>query len=266
MPSFNSAIPNLILSKMTLVNIAGIADSSTVDYPGKLCAVVYMCGCPYRCPWCQNPELVFGKGTCAPAEIDSVVKALKQNFLISAVCVTGGEPIMAEGAVELIRKIKAETGYLVKVDTNGCRAEELKKILDYVDFVSIDIKAPLDERYGKAIGIPDGWEKAASDLEKTIEMLRKSGVETEARTTVVPGLIESDQDIIKIARLVSEAGFSHYVLQQFRPMNTLDPSYRRLKSPSREKLLAFGKVAKKHLPSASVRIVTQERGFEEIHL
>jgi pyruvate formate lyase activating enzyme len=249
---------------MTEVTIAGIADSSTVDYPGRVCAVVYICGCPYRCPWCQNPELVLKKGGCAPVDIDVIIKSLKQNFLVAAVCVTGGEPVMQEGALEFLRRIKTETGFALKLDTNGCCPEELAKALPYTDFLSMDVKAPLDERYGKVIGLPEEWENAVSCIRKTLAMLRESRLETEARTTIVPGLIDTKEEIIEIAHLVGEARFRRYVLQQFRPMNTLDPAYRKVPSPKREQMLALGKIAKERLPNTSVRIVTQEKGFEDV--
>jgi pyruvate formate lyase activating enzyme len=90
---------------MTLINFAGIVDNSTVDYPGRLSAVIYLCGCPYRCPWCQNAELISNEGSCKPTEISYIVDRLKENFLIQAVCVTGGEPLMQEGTIELLEGI-----------------------------------------------------------------------------------------------------------------------------------------------------------------
>lgn len=40
------------------LEIAGIVPLSTIDYPNKLCAVIFLQGCNFRCPFCQNPELV----------------------------------------------------------------------------------------------------------------------------------------------------------------------------------------------------------------
>ncbi|MDR1144335.1 MAG: radical SAM protein, partial [Spirochaetaceae bacterium] len=34
--------------------------TSTVDYPGRISAVLFFPGCNLRCPWCYNRELVLG--------------------------------------------------------------------------------------------------------------------------------------------------------------------------------------------------------------
>ena len=34
--------------------IAGLVPLSTVDWPGKLAAAVFLQGCPLACPYCQN--------------------------------------------------------------------------------------------------------------------------------------------------------------------------------------------------------------------
>ena len=39
------------------VIIGGIESFTTVDFPGKLAAVLFCLGCPLRCPYCHNPEL-----------------------------------------------------------------------------------------------------------------------------------------------------------------------------------------------------------------
>ena len=36
----------------------GLEKTTLVDYPGKIAATVFTLGCNFRCPFCQNPELV----------------------------------------------------------------------------------------------------------------------------------------------------------------------------------------------------------------
>ena len=69
----------------------GILDLSTVDFPKKLCAVVFFVGCPFRCPYCQNYRLFEGGVEVKPEEI---AKKLRENYLIEGVCFTGGEPLV----------------------------------------------------------------------------------------------------------------------------------------------------------------------------
>jgi pyruvate formate lyase activating enzyme len=245
------------------INFAGIVDHSTLDYPLKNAAVVYLCGCPYRCPWCHNPELVFEDGGTM-VEIDKIIEKLNENFLIDAVCVTGGEPLMQEGTIELLKKIKDETELLLKIDHNGYFPERLKKALLYLDFFTTDIKAPLDEKYGRAVGLPDNWEKITGKVRESHKILKGWDGRKEARTTIVPGLIDTKEDIGEIARVVNDVGFESYTLQQFRPEKTLDPKFKSIRSPTPGKMQELGKEAKKHLPDTKVRVVTHEGGFEEI--
>lgn len=38
-----------------LLRVAGITPFTTIDFPGKLSAVAFLQGCPWRCVYCQNP-------------------------------------------------------------------------------------------------------------------------------------------------------------------------------------------------------------------
>jgi pyruvate formate lyase activating enzyme len=249
---------------MEKLKIAGIMDSSTQDYPGKVASVIYLCGCPYRCPWCQNPELSEERGICRTVDIDYIVSALKEDYLINAACITGGEPLMQKSTIELLKEIKKETTLSLKLDTNGYYPDMLSLALPYVDRLSMDIKAPFGVEYAAAAGLGERCSEAVKRMTKSLEAIREWGGAAEARTTVVPGITDSKEAIEKIVSTVKEYGFSSYTLQQFRPMNTLDPSYLKKKSPSHALMLELGKMAKKMLPSVKVKIFTQLKGFENI--
>ena len=72
------------------------------------------------------------------------------------------------------------------------------------------------------------------------------------------------EDVLEIAKTVSDIGFNRYILQQFKSEQTLDPKMTGMKSPKRETMLKLGETAKSILPKTKVYIVTQENGFEEI--
>ncbi len=249
---------------MTKINFAEIVDHSTIDYPERLCAVVYLCGCPFRCPWCQNTEIVLSKDNCRLMEIDEIITSLRENFLIDAVCVTGGEPLMQDETIELLKRIRSETNLLLKMDSNGYFPERLRVALQYLNFFTIDVKAPLNERYGEVVGLPEHWKKVVRRVSESLSIIKKWNHSKEARTTIVPGLIDKREDIIEIAKIVNKNRFTMYTLQQFRPERTLDPEYEKVKSPDPELMRELGKTAKEYLPEARVRIVTQQNGFEEI--
>jgi len=152
----------------------------------------------------------------------------------------------------------------LKLDTNGYYPEMLSKALSYVDLVSVDIKAPLGEAYAEAAGLGEGYVVAVERIRQSLSVVRAHAKLSEARTTVVPGITDSEEAIDAIASTVKEYRFSSYTLQQFRPMNTLDLEYLKKKSPTHSLMFGLGRRAKKVLPDAVVRISTQLKGFEVI--
>jgi pyruvate formate lyase activating enzyme len=262
-----NSLKRICFCKMAVKDLclAGIADSSTLDYIGKVSAVIYLCGCPYRCPWCQNPDLVEkAESVCKTLSIDSIINALREDYLIGAVSITGGEPLMQPAVIDLLKEIKKETALCLKIDTNGFYPERLAEALPYLDFFSMDIKAPLDERYGKAIGLQDMWGEAVKNVKKCLALLKEWNNPKEARTTIISGLTDKKEDVVEIALSIKDAGFDYYTLQQFRPGATLDPKYSKAKIPAPAFMRELGRAAKEALPDTVVKIVTQQKGFEEI--
>jgi len=86
-----------------------------------------------------------------------------------------------------------------------------------IDFVSMDVKAPLDPfRYSRSTGLPINLKP----ISESIEILKRGKVEYEFRMTVVPGLhreedIQTLGDQLRVGR--------RFVLQNFNPENPLDP-------------------------------------------
>jgi pyruvate formate lyase activating enzyme len=224
------------------VSIGGFLPQSFSDYPGEVCAQIYFCGCPFRCPFCHNYKIVTEcDKNCGESEVDALLAPIeKEKWAIDAVSITGGEPTMQiEPLLEIAKKVKI-MGLKFKIDTNGYYPENVKRILPFLDFIAMDFKGPF-ERYTKVAGanIPD----LEGRVKESLELIKKAKIPKEIRLTVVPGLIDSAGDIRKMAR---ELRGMTFVLQQFRGSEgTLDPSYSSVPSPSEEKLRELAKVAKK---------------------
>ena len=201
------------------MRIGGFQKFSLIDYPGKICAIVFTQGCNFRCPYCHNPELVkpslFGK-TIPEEEIFSFLE--KRKGKLDAVEITGGEPTLQKDLVDFIRRIK-EIGYLVKLDTNGSNPEILLEIINHglVDYIAMDIKAPL-EKYKEVIHSVINPEK----IKRSIRTIMSSNIRYEFRTTVVKSQL-SKEDIINIGKLIE--GAELYILQKFISSKTLDPNF-----------------------------------------
>jgi len=231
----------------------GFQKTSLIEYPGKIVSVVFTAGCNFRCPFCQNPELVLNPNSLPSISFQEVLSHLisKRKWL-DGLSITGGEPMIHQALSDFIGKVKEE-GFLVGVETNGTNPQMLKDLIadKLIDYVALDIKAPLVwEIYKRAAGINDEdlFRKVKESVEVLLEL--KSDIDYELRTTVVPGLIE-EEDILTIARQIK--GAKKYVLQQFLPRTTLDKQYERIKPYSKEVLEKMRKRAESYVETCQVR-------------
>lgn len=210
--------------------IKGVQRLSLIDYPGRLCATIFLGGCNFRCPYCYNSKLVLEPDSLPTIPEEEVLNLLRERRgFLDGLCVGGGEPTIHRELPDFLLRVKA-LGVPVKLDTNGSRPRMLEELLKrrLVDYVAMDIKAPL-RRYHEVVG----REIPLSAIKKSISLLRRGRVDYEFRTTVVPGLL-SKEDVLEIAEFLR--GSKRYVLQQFRPVRTLDPAFTRVKPYSREEL------------------------------
>jgi len=203
------------------VRIGGLNSFSLSDFPGRVAAVVFTQGCNFRCPYCHNGSLIpMNRATFEMISQEEIFMFLeKRRIQLSGVVVSGGEPTLQPDLSEFFRRI-GSMGYQIKLDTNGSHPEVLAELLmqGLVDFIAMDIKAPFTI-YDRITGVCAPKER----LEKSIELIARSGIDHEFRTTVVgPLLSERDLDIIK--EMVPHG--SRHRFQEFRPENALDPELR----------------------------------------
>ena len=145
---------------------------------------------------------------------------------------------------------KEKTSMLVKLDTNGTNPKMLEDLMqeNLIDFVAMDIKAP-KEKYNEICGAKID----ISDIEKSINIIKNSGIDYEFRTTFAPSLDE--KDIIKIVKWISKNGpVKKYVLQQYRiPDVKLIDNRLSLQPHSKEYLLEMLQKVKLIIPNTIIR-------------
>ena len=233
---------------MIPIAIRGIQLTSLVDFPGTVCTTIFFGGCNFRCPWCHNADLVLRPSVLpeiSPAEVLNILE--RRSAWVQAVCITGGEPTLASDLEEFIRSLKA-SGFKVKLDTNGSQPDVIARLLagGLLDYVAMDVKGP-PGKYDLLTG-------TGADLEaikESIAFIKKSRVDYEFRTTVVPGLLAAE-DLPAIGEML--AGARHYVLQQFRPGNTLlDAGFRLLPPYSGSTLRALAQKLRPYIEKVEVR-------------
>ncbi len=211
----------------------GLQRLSLIDYPGKLCATIFTAGCNFRCPYCYNEDIVLDYPAMPKMPEDKIIEFLHPRLgFLDGVCVTGGEPTIHRELPKFLGRLKS-IGSLVKLDTNGSRPKALAYVMEkgLVNYIALDVKVPLG-RYEETVRYrvkPEG-------LKETIKLIRRSGVDHEFRTTVVPGLLDGD-DLEEIAMTL--AGSKRYVLQQFRPGKTLCPDFKDVKPYSEAEMRQF---------------------------
>jgi pyruvate formate lyase activating enzyme len=234
-----------------VVILAGLQKTTLIDFPGKVACTVFTRGCNLRCPYCHNPELVScdSDGDDLPAESDFFPFLESRRGLLDGVCITGGEPVIQPDLVDFAAKIR-ESGFLVKLDTNGTRPQTLKALLEegLLDFVAMDVKTSL-EGYARDLG----YAKKAGRIAESIAIIKESGVEYEFRTTVVPDLV-GENELFAIGRMIARGGPAwRYVLQNFRPGNVLSERMRDRKGYPPQELDRFRKIMAPFAKTVEIR-------------
>ncbi|MDD5593852.1 MAG: anaerobic ribonucleoside-triphosphate reductase activating protein [Candidatus Margulisbacteria bacterium] len=232
------------------MNIRGFLETSFLDWDGKVSSVVFVPGCNFACPFCSNWLLVHEADSLPEVSLEKIDNFLRQRQdFIDGVVITGGEPTIHPDLIDLVKHFKA-MGLLVKLDTNGTNPAVLSKLLapdsKLIDYIAMDIKAPLNEKYALAAGTKVDLAK----IRESIQLIMSSGVDYEFRTTVIPNIL-GQTEIEEIAKTI--AGAKKYALQQFVPNHSLVKAMQALDPHPKETLLSFVEIAKKHVPATIAR-------------
>ncbi len=235
---------------MTSPVAAILPDASMVDFPGRLAAVLFLPGCPFRCGYCHNPELWNPNlPRLSWTDLDAACRRFRENWTDAAV-ITGGEPTLSPDLPDLVARLKSH-GLAVKLDTNGSNPDLLASLLPSVDYVAMDIKCPPAD-YPLRTGFSD-----LPSLERSIALVKTLGPRGEFRTTVLPAW-HPPAAIQTMAEWVHSLGdgtpATHWFLQPFRPLDTLpDPTFRTLPAPTSSALRALLPPLAPHVRHPSLR-------------
>ncbi|MCQ8903644.1 MAG: anaerobic ribonucleoside-triphosphate reductase activating protein [Methanothrix sp.] len=214
---------------MMMVNLGGIVPLSTVDWPGRASAVIFLRGCHFRCPFCQNAELQSG---WTPVEISelmdrlfprrgagqSILHEFSGSLRIDSVVLSGGEPLAQREAVIAIAGEVDARGLDLGVETNGYHPETLEALISegHLCMVFLDIKAaPREDAYLRATGIRDALPRVLRSLDLIVE----HDIPFEIRITVFPGMPSEDEvkEISDLLQRVKPRSLESVVLQQGIP-------------------------------------------------
>lgn len=228
------------------MRIHGFNKLTLLDYPGKVACTVFTGGCNFRCPFCQNGNLVLNPAGEPAIDEEEVFRTLtKRQGILEGVCVTGGEPTLSAELPAFLMRIRS-MGYAVKLDTNGYHPDVLKMLVQdgLVDYVAMDVKAS-PARYVQAAGLP-GLEILR--IEEAIEFLMSGVVDYEFRTTVTRELHQRE-DFEAIGKWLK--GCRRYFLQNYRESGAvISPGF---SSYSREQMEQFRELLLKDISQVEIR-------------
>jgi pyruvate formate lyase activating enzyme len=197
------------------VEFGGLVPFSTVDFPGRLAAVLFTRGCPLRCRYCHNPHLRRRADTQALDWASTIAWLGRRKGLLDAVVFSGGEPTIQAGLADALTEVRG-LGFATGLHTAGTVPGRLARVLPLLDWVGLDVKAPF-ARYAAVTGSTGAGARAYRSLEAVLA----SGIDYELRTTMHPALLGSE-DLIAIARDLRARGVRDWVLQPFRPAGCVD--------------------------------------------
>ncbi len=203
------AEPGVVDRDASQLPIAGLTNLSTCDWPGRLVTTVFVQGCPWRCGYCHNPDLIDSR-TPGSIRWQAVRAHLEQRRgLLDGVVFSGGEPTRAAQLPAAMAEVR-ERGFLVGLHTSGAYPHRLQDVLSMAHWVGLDIKG-LPEQYPRITGRQNAARRAFDSLDR----LLNSGVDCEVRITVDPRYhsVEAVTDLL--ARL-RQRGTPNVVLQAAR--------------------------------------------------
>ena len=210
-----------------MIRVGGMTPLTTIDFPGRLAAVLFLQGCPWRCSYCHNPHLLPARAGTGVAWTSVLAFLERRRGLLDGVVFSGGEPtLQAAGLGEAVDEVRG-LGYRAALHTGGMYPERLRPLLPRLDWIGLDIKAPW-HLYDSVTHRRGSGRKIGDSLRDVLG----SGVAYECRTTWHPGLFP-EHELHRLADQLRGAGVRHWALQECRVDGQRHPGW---KTPDLQRL------------------------------
>lgn len=189
--------------------VGGFEPFSTQDWPGRLAAVVFVQGCPWRCGYCHNPGLQAAhRGTLDWAALRP--RWQSRSGLLDGIVFSGGEPTLDPALPAALDEVRS-AGLATGLHTAGVSAARLQALLPRLDWVALDIKAP-PGRLAALTGAPGSVREST----RALQLLREAGIDHELRTTWHEQWLP-EAALLELADGLAAQGIRHWVVQAGRP-------------------------------------------------
>ena len=195
---------------MKELQIGGLVSFTTIDFPGKLAAVLFLKGCPLNCAYCSNSHLIaVEQGEYDPEKVFDWIRARKGK--LEGIVFSGGEALMqSDATIDYMKRVR-DLGFAIGLHTNGFYPDLLKKAVDIVDWIGLDFKATR-ANYKELTGIDIAYDRMIESLKYWLS----TGHELEVRTTCDPRFV-SKNDLLEIAKISADLGVKNFAVQKYTP-------------------------------------------------
>ena len=123
------------------INFGGFVPLSTVDWRGRSSCVVFFRGCPVKCWYCQNQDILTGENLIPVEDVMDMIRS--SSLLLSGVVFSGGEATMQSAALKWLANGSKKIGLYSGLHTNGIYPNVIRDLIEnrIIDHIALDIKA-----------------------------------------------------------------------------------------------------------------------------
>lgn len=116
-------------------------------YVGYKQLFIRLCGCNLNCSYCDTE---FGADDSKEYSTEELIDICNSNSDCHSISLTGGEPLLHS---DFIKELGDKCNLPLYLETNGTLAEKLSEVIDYITYISSDIKLP------STTGLKPLWEE-----------------------------------------------------------------------------------------------------------
>lgn len=227
------------------MKIYGIEKLSLVDFDGELTCTIFTAGCNLRCPYCHNSSLVIGKNIFEIPKKDIFDFLEKRKNVLTAICVSGGEPTLNSDLPEYLKELR-QFNLKLKLDTNGTNPNLIRKILNegLVDYIAMDIKSA-PNGYVKNFG---ATKELVDNIKESVNILKQGKIPYEFRCTLCEET-SNEKEIEQMGQWI--AGANKFFFQNFEDVGTnlIENQH----PVNQEKTQKYLKIMQRYVKNAKIR-------------
>ena len=105
-------------------------------YVGYKQIFIRLCGCNLNCSYCDTD---FDTHNATEYTLDELIEYCNNNIDCHSVSLTGGEPLLH---TDFIKSFASRCPLPIYLETNGTLYKQLEEVIDYLSYISADIKLP----------------------------------------------------------------------------------------------------------------------------